>query len=366
MPPTSDPKTPRWATAPKTATTDTMSRISRTATSRWCCFAAASLLVSIGPAQTPASRPTDRDPGAHQQPGSELAKRLAEYLERDFLKAASWQMDWEQAQAEAKKEDKIILGYFTSSIQDHEGPRMFERQVFTDPGIKAFGDSDVVLFCHVMSQVPGRDNDDMRRVARSRSLPAVVYFNTDGSWLFRQPITRPTETTLADLKSHVDALKIERRHKRATAGKKGITAPPPAELLHAEILLRRPNLKFPEAKKRFDKLKEIPAELTASMAARLLRMELDHMSIQYRLAGPDQIGPLYIKMFEEGRAPKGSSNEAFGFWANLINFSLRTGQLRIAKQGLGGMKECAKERRLLQNAVQDYEKRINKALEARR
>lgn len=45
----------------------------------------------------------------------ELTRKRDEKLKLPFLSHASWITDWDQAQAEAKKNDKLIFAYFTRS-----------------------------------------------------------------------------------------------------------------------------------------------------------------------------------------------------------------------------------------------------------
>ncbi len=50
------------------------------------------------------------------QPNTEeLTRKRDEKLKLPFLAKAAWITDWDQAQAEAKKGDKLIFAYFTRS-----------------------------------------------------------------------------------------------------------------------------------------------------------------------------------------------------------------------------------------------------------
>ena len=44
-----------------------------------------------------------------------LKEKLAKTLDSDWIKSPAWETDYDKARERAKKEDKIIFGYFTRS-----------------------------------------------------------------------------------------------------------------------------------------------------------------------------------------------------------------------------------------------------------
>ena len=45
----------------------------------------------------------------------DMESRLAEKLEKDFVKNAAWEMDFDAAKQKAKESGKLIFAYFTRS-----------------------------------------------------------------------------------------------------------------------------------------------------------------------------------------------------------------------------------------------------------
>lgn len=199
---------------------------------------------------------------------------------------------------------------------------------FSEEGFaKEFGDN-VVLFAHVTSRIPGRENDDMLGTVGGRGFPTIAFMSAEGDLIGMHQGSRDPEGFNGTL-TKVNALLSAEKKLAAGDATAGFA------VLTAKIGMGTLGL---------DEAKAAIAEMGALTDAQ--KAELDGLMIGLELADLDkkmQTRQIEMKdyadkvcgMLEAKRIPSG--DEAWKFWAAVANVSMFKKDKALAQRALANL-----------------------------
>lgn len=207
---------------------------------------------------------------------------------------APWLFDYDQARAAAKDSGKPIFAYFTRSYAPCAPCTALEDTALSDAAFAAFA-KDVVLLCHLTTQVDGDPHQDLLRDKGGTGFPFLAFLDEQGKVL-----AKPSERTVAGFRKVLDQLqRIQNLAAQAKTDPKAA-----AELLLAQLQLG--SVPYAEAQQRKAALTEVPSELQPQLDQALLDLEFSHLMTTSRdkaayAAATEQL----VARFRSGKRPTG-------------------------------------------------------------
>jgi hypothetical protein len=285
-------------------------------------------------------------PAAFAQDQAELAAKRDKKLESEFLKLADWITDFDEARAVAAETGKPIFAYFTRSYAPCPPCSALEAGPLSEELFKYFG-QDVVLFCHVTSQVEGDEDQDLLRQKGGSAFPYLAFLDAQG-----HVIAKPKERTVDSFHDAVEQ-DVATWFELVSAAEGGDG--------EAAANLFEKRVEFGH----FDDFEAARAEMTRHESlspARRARLEQALIAQEFnRILGTVRGeaeaaagGARTLPMFEKGRIPK-DQGLAFYYWAFLSQHAAETGKTELLGRCIEELGAHSRARPLLPRLRKAYE-----------
>jgi hypothetical protein len=205
-----------------------------------------------------------------------------------------------------------------------------ENGAFSEKSFKDFA-KDVVLFCHITSQVDDEPDPELLREKSGRmAWPHLVFMDAEGDVLTQGE--RSVEGLQKTLGSLNDVIKLE---KLAKKGDKSAETP----LFIAKVRLARYNFAEASAKR-----KKLPSESKAQKAEidkLIIGLEADAITSKINRRRPDPtteeaVGKKLAAMHKAGRIPEGNG----AFWVYLMKHAFKNENVALAEEAFEGVKKA--------------------------
>ncbi len=256
-----------------------------------------------------------------------IAKR-EQKLQSEFLRKADWIIDYDQARAEAKLQEKLIFAYFTRSYQPSPVCDALENGPFSEEAFAEFG-RHLVLFTHVTSYVANAPYAKLLTDKGGTVFPTIMILDETGEVLFKQTDSERNVDTFRDMHDTVRSwLSLKAR---ADAGEKGREN----ELFLVELKLNK--LGFDVARVQRRGLKDLTEQQDAEISRRMINLEFDWIISSPGGNVPEDIIKRLIQMKGAGRIPTGPS--ARKFWTNLLEHGRVIRDADLFEDALDGMRK---------------------------
>jgi hypothetical protein len=212
-----------------------------------------------------------------------------------------------------------------------------------------------VLFCSIMSRVPGRKHDALLGEKGGQGFPYIVFMDETG-----KVIGKPTGRTVKAFRQGARYLNLERKEKRTTD----------EEVEFLELGLAMGSLDPAKAKEILAKLEisdEQKAKLekaikTAEGVAKVKALLGQIKSRQDMQAKGPAIGKQMYALYQEGVRPQPGSRESMAMYQLMIAHGLQDKIVEPARTGLDELKKMLKGNKRAQGFLKQMEAQV-KALE---
>ena len=258
----------------------------------------------------------------------ELMAKREQKLQSEFLRKADWIIDYDQARAEAKRQEKLIFAYFTRSYSPSPVCAALETGPFSEGAFAEFG-KDVVLFTHVTSYVAHAPYARLLIDKGGTVFPTIMILDENGEVLFKQADSERTVGAFRDMHDTVRSwLSLKAR---TNAGEKDRET----KLFLAELKLNK--LGFDVARVRRRELKNLTEQQDDEISRRMINLEFDWIISSPGGNIPEEITRKLIQMKGAGRIPTGPS--ARKFWTNLLEHGRVSRDADLFEDALNGMRK---------------------------
>lgn len=284
-------------------------------------------------------------PAAFAQDQAELAAKRDKKLQSEFLKLADWITDYDEARTVAADTGKPIFAYFTRSYAPCPPCSALEVGPLSEELFKYFG-QDVVLFCHVTSQVEGDEHQDLLRQKGGAAFPYLAFLDAAGN-----VIARPKERTVDAFHDAVEQ-DVAAWHELVAAAENDEDAA--ARLFEKRVEFGH-----------FDDFEAARAEMArhgSLSPARRARLEQALIAQEFnRILGTVRGeaeaaagGARTLPMLEKGRIPK-DQGLAFYYWAFLAQHAVESGNADLLGRCIEQLDGHSRARPLLPRLKKAYE-----------
>lgn len=289
-------------------------------------------------AQQTATRPTPLSQAAL------LQLRQTKKLQPMFRKA-TWTFDYEQALATAKATGKPVFAYFTRSYAACHSCIALENSAFLDDAFAAFS-KDVVLFCHITSQVDGEAHASLLREKGGTEFPYLAFLDADGN-----VIAKEKQRTVTGFRA--SAATIARMRELTP---KAVTEPAAAaELLAAQLQLGA--IAFADAKPRAATMPELPPATHQHLAQALVDAEVDQLITQsHGKAATDAASERLLAMLAEQHIPSGDTARLF--FSRVLFAAGERRDVAAYRAALSGLKQQIGADRRFTKTIEVYEQQL--------
>ncbi len=203
-----------------------------------------------------------------------------------------------------------------------------ENGAFSEKSFKDFG-KEVVLFCHITSQVEDEPHPKLLREKGGGGFPHLVFMDAEGDVLTKQG-DRSVAGFHKTLGSLNDVIKLE---KLAKKGDKSVVTP----LFIAKVKLARYNFAEAAAKR-----KKLPSESKAQkkqIDKLFIGLEVDAILSKIDRRRPDTreaAAKKLLAMHKAGRIPEGHGM----FWSHLMSHAFKNENIALAEEAFAGVKKA--------------------------
>ena len=273
-------------------------------------------------------------PAQRAQGADDLRKKRDAELKKPVFQKAPWLSDYDAARAQARKDDKLLLGYFTRSYLPCPPCEQLEAEVL---GVDAFAQwsKKVVLFVHVTAQSPSDAPlaDDRHPYllyeTGGNAWPTMSYLDADGNLL--QQVGNPT--TLDKLERAWQklqtwkVLRAEVESGKAAAGKD-------KELFLLELQMG--NRPFAEMEQRRGRFTFDPSE-QQKVDQQLVNLQFTEVLRKTPRDDKAKGGAELLPMFQQGRIPDCATDTSY--WEYLFAHAAQQRDVKLFEQLLATVKE---------------------------
>lgn len=242
-----------------------------------------------------------------------LKERLDRKLAKKFVQNAPWRQQFDAALADARRDDKLVFGYFTRSYAAWGPCEIVEDGLLSSSEFHEFATREVVPFLHVTTNLPDRAHDDLLRTLGGDGFPTLMFLDADGKVLHVQGAFED-HRTVAALRDSLRALDVIAG---AAVAPERVSA---AERLWAELVLYRVDAKT--ARERRAALIDLAGELAIDLDRRIEAVEIDRILEQGDADGMSKAVEQLHAMVLAGRAPTSVTFRTFRFWAIVLQQAL--------------------------------------------
>lgn len=262
---------------------------------------------------------------AQAQPASqgptqaELQQRRAAKMAKAVFQKVAWSFDFDAAKAQAVKDRKAILAYFTISSNENKLCDALEAGLLASPEFVEVG-KDFVPFVSVMSRVEGEKYPRLLHQLGLATLPTLAFLDPEGNLItvLRKHELPPLVSTAADVRALLAA-------KAAVAANGGKAAA--KDLFLAEFRLGR--LDADQAKARLSNV-ELSSTERAAIDPQLVDLEIAALHRRTTDANRAQLAAQVYEMHKAGRQP--TEVAGFQFWGFLLQHAAKSHDGALADQ----------------------------------
>ncbi len=232
---------------------------------------------------------------------ADLALLRDEKIAQPVFQQGGWLFDYDAAQKEAKRRGQPIFAYFTRSYAPCPPCAALEQGALSQPEFAEFA-QQVVLFCHVTSQVDGDAHQDLLAQKGGRAFPYLVFLDADGAVAAKQ-VERTVAGFVATRGKLATLAGLEEKHAAgdAAAG---------ADALQLRLELGQCTAAV--ANERLSRLGPIPAAKLAALQTLIVNAEVEGLMADVRTkVEAAAAGRTFLVMAREGRIPSGRTALTF-------------------------------------------------------
>ena len=271
---------------------------------------------------TPAPAPVKKD--------LTLEQKRDEKFQEAWFKAGPWITDYDKARAESKASGKPIFAYFTRSYAACGFCAALEKGALSEPDFQVFA-KDVVLFCHITSQVPGEPYPDLFQQKGGKGFPHLAFLDAEGEVLLAHSGAR----TVEKFRRTAEKVQAYRALQRKAAGGDKAAG---FDLLVAGLEMGR--VTFEEGQKEVAASGDLTPERKAALVPALAAAEV--RSVVATLDSKDEAaclaaGKHFLDMKLAGRIPTGEVDSQ-PFWVRMMNYAAHEKNPALFEEGLVALK----------------------------
>lgn len=284
-------------------------------------------------------------PTAFAQDQAELAAKRDKKLASEFLKLADWITDFDEARTVAAETGKPIFAYFTRSYAPCPPCSALEAGPLSEELFKYFG-QDVVLFCHVTSQVEGDAHQDLLRQKGGSAFPYLAFLDAAGN-----VIAKPKDRTVD---AFHDAVEQDVAAWFELVEASADDADAAARLFEKRVEFGHFD-DFDAARAEMARYESLSPARRARLEQALIAQEFNRILGTVRgEAEAAAGGARTLPMFEKGRIPK-DQGLAFFYWAFLAQHAAETGNAELLGRCIEELGDHSRARPLLPRLKKAYE-----------
>jgi hypothetical protein len=270
----------------------------------------------------------------------------AKKLQPMFRKAA-WTFDYEQALAEAKATGKPVFAYFTRSYAPCQPCIALENSAFLDAEFAALC-KDVVLFCHITSQVDGEPHAALLREKGGTEFPYVAFLDADGN-----VISKEKQRTVAGFRASTSRI----ARLRELAPKAATEPAAAAEMLATQLQLGA--VLFVEAQQRAATWTNLPDATRRILDQALIDAEVDQWITQsHGKDATEAANERLLAMLAAHLIPSGETARLF--FSRVLFAASERRDATAYRAALDGLKQQIGADRRFVKTIEVYEQQLQK------